>query len=512
MSETSETIEPLVFVIFGASGDLAKRKLIPAIYDLYKRNYLPKKFAVLGVSRSKLDDNSFREQVLFENEFLELHSDSDVLAAEFRDRLFYQPIDTNSVEDYALVKERLEDLDETFQTSGNVMFYLSTPPVLYDKIPKFLAHYGLNRHDGSYRRLVIEKPFGTDLASAKALNKSLKQYFDEEDIYRIDHYLGKETVQNLLVTRFANGVFEPLWNRNYIHHVEITNAEPIGVGSRGGYYDTSGALRDMLQNHLMQVVAHVAMEPPISPDAVAIRNEKTKLFQSLRPIAESDVSKYSIRGQYTASMMRGEPVKGYREELGVPDDSKTETYAALKFYIDNWRWSGVPFYARTGKRLPTKVTEVCITFNKPPQTLFRRQEEVLHSEHNQLIIRIQPDEGVLLSFGMKVPGDGFKVKNVGMDFHYSDLADNDVPEAYERLLLDCMRGDATLYAHGDSVEYTWEFVEPILNAWQHDSSIPIYGYPAGTWGPEIADDLIESEHEWRSPCRRLTDDTSYCEL
>ena len=263
----------------------------------------------------------------------------------------------------------------------------------------------------------------------------------------------------------------------------------------------------------MQVVAHVAMEPPISPNAASIRKEKTRLFESLRPMSEDEIQKNAIRGQYTASKVKGESVLGYRDEEGVPDTSKTETYAAVKFFIDNWRWSGVPFYARTGKRLPTKVTEVCITFNQPPQTLFRRQQELFESSHNQLIIRIQPDEGLLLNFGMKVPGEGFRVKNVGMDFHYSDLSNNDVPEAYERLLLDCMKGDPTLYAHGDSVEYSWEFVQPILDAWENDPSIPVYGYPSGTWGPEIADQLIEPDDlSWRNPCRRLTDDTSFCEL
>lgn len=513
MNARDPNIEPLMLVIFGASGDLAKRKLIPAVLDLYQRNYLPDNFVVLGVSRSNLTDEEFRSRVLFDNNFVEDEQRDSAQMRAFSERLFYQPIDTNARDDYSLIRDRLDSLDAQFETGGNAIFYLSTPPVLYDKIPMFLAHFGLNKHATGYRRLVIEKPFGTNLESAKALNISLKAHFDEDDIYRIDHYLGKETVQNLLVTRFANGVFEPLWNRNYIHHVEITNAEEIGVGARGGYYDTAGALRDMLQNHLMQVVAHVAMEPPISPDAGSIRKEKTKLFESIRPIAESDVAKNAIRGQYLASTMKGQHVKGYRQEDGVPEDSKTETYAALKFYIDNWRWSGVPFYARTGKRLPTKVTEVCITFNQPPHTLFRRQQELFESAYNQLVIRIQPDEGLLLSIGMKVPGEGFRVKNVGMDFHYTDLADNDVPEAYERLLLDCMRGDATLYAHGDSVEYTWQFVDPILDAWKNDPTIPIYGYPSGSWGPDVADEMIEQDDvSWRCPCRGLTEDTSYCEL
>ncbi|MEM9940385.1 MAG: glucose-6-phosphate dehydrogenase [Planctomycetota bacterium] len=511
--ENEDVIQPLILAIFGASGDLARRKLIPAVFDLFGRGYLDRGFVILGISRSKLSDEDFRKRVFFENEFLDFNEVSNEKKEQFANLLHYQPIDTSDVENYSHVKSRLEALDEQYTTQGTVIFYMSTPPVLYEKIPEALAHHGLNRHSHGYRRLVIEKPFGYDLETARQLNRNLKKFFDEDELYRIDHYLGKETVQNLLVTRFANGVFEPLWNRNYIHHVEITNAEQIGVGSRGGYYNESGALRDMLQNHLMQVVAHVAMEPPIAPDARSIRKEKTKLFESLRPISSDDVVLQTIRGQYTSSWIRGEKVKGYREEDGVPEESKTETFAAVKFFIDNWRWSGVPFYARTGKRLPSKVTEVSITFKRPPHTLFRRRPSLFENEYNKLVIRIQPDEGLLLNFGMKVPGEGFRVKDVGMDFKYSQMTDSDVPEAYERLLMDCMRGDATLYAHGDSVEYSWEFVEPILDAWKNDPEIPIFGYPAGTWGPESADDMIDPKHlTWRNPCRRLTDDTSFCEL
>ncbi len=505
-------LDPLIFAIFGASGDLARRKLIPAVFDLFKRNYLPDHFALLGISRSNLGDEQFRERVFFHNEFLDLSGETEETKKAFANRLAYQTIDTNDSADYAKVKTRLEAMDAEFQTAGNCIYYLSTPPVLYDKIPAFLAEHGLNRKEGSYRRLVIEKPFGYDLASAHELNDSLKKYFDEDNIYRIDHYLGKETVQNLLVARFANGIFEPLWNRNYIHQVEITSAEDIGVGDRGGYYDHSGALRDMLQNHLMQVVAHVAMEPPISPNAASIRKEKTKLFESLRPLTEAEIKGCSIRGQYMASNMRGKMVNGYRDEAGVPQDSKTETFVALKFFIDNWRWSGVPFYVRAGKRLPTKVAEITITFNKPPHTLFLREAEVYDKPNNQLVIRIQPDEGMLLSFGIKIPGEGFRAKDVAMSFRYADLADSDVPEAYERLLLDCMKGDATLYAHGDSVEYSWKFVAPILDAWESDPTIPLYGYPAGSWGPDAADNLMEPGMTWRNPCRRLTDDNSFCEL
>ncbi|MFK8102081.1 MAG: glucose-6-phosphate dehydrogenase, partial [Saprospiraceae bacterium] len=330
--------------------------------------------------------------------------------------------------------------------------------------------------------------------------------------YRIDHYLGKETVQNLLVTRFANGIFEPLWNRNYIQHVQITNAENLTVGSRGGYYDKSGALRDMFQNHLMQIVAHIAMEPPIAATATAIRNEKLKLLQSIRPIREEDVSKQVIRGQYTKSTINGKNIAGYRQEEGVPDDSRTETFVALKFFIDNWRWADVPFYVRSGKALPTKATEVVITFKDPPNALFRK-ETMVYNDNNQLIIRIQPNEGLLLKFGMKIPGAGFEVKDVSMDFHYSDLTNAHVPAAYERLLLDVIKGDATLYARGDSVEEAWRFVQPILNAWEKNPKIKVYGYPAGTWGPPIVAKLIEAEDlTWRNPCNELTTGGDFQEL
>ena len=505
-------MDPLIFVIFGASGDLTRRKLIPAVYDLYNGGHLPDNFALLGVSRSELSDDEFRDKAFLKSGHIDFSGEDPQTVEAFAKLLFYQPIDTISADDYGKVANRLDSLNETFQTGGNYIFYLSTPPSLYETIPRHLASQGLNQNENSWRRLVVEKPFGYNRESARNLNLKIREHFSEDQIYRIDHYLGKETVQNMLVTRFANGVFEPLWNHNYVHHVEITSAEDIGVGSRGGYYDKSGALRDMLQNHLMQIVAHVAMEPPIAPDADSIRNEKIKLFRSLRPIDKNCVNRFAIRGQYMASKIAGEQVLGYRDEEGVPDVSKTETFAAVKFFIDNWRWSDVPFYVRTGKRLPTKVTEVTITFKEPPHTLFKRVSS-FSKPNNQLVIRIQPDEGLMLNFGMKIPGDGFRVKNVGMDFHYSDLADEEVPAAYERLLLDCMKGDATLYAHGDSVEYAWEFVEPILDAWKNNPDIPVYGYPAGTWGPMIADDMIEpAELTWRNPCKWLTTDDTFCEL
>ncbi len=490
-----------VLVIFGASGDLTKRKLIPALYDLYVQNLLPEKFAVLGASRTLLSDDDFRKRV---SEFLPAGENT----VAFREMLFYQPVSNEKVEDFIPLKNRLSEISNNLKIPENYIFYLSTPPSLYQTIPQFLDEIGLSKSDRYFRRLIVEKPFGTDLNSAKELNIKLLNYFDEDQIYRIDHYLGKETVQNMLVTRFANGIFEPLWNHNYVERVEITSAENLGVEGRGGYYDNSGALRDMLQNHLMQLVGFVAMEPPVIIEANAIRNEIIKVFHSLCPFKENMVVRDVIRGQYTESLIKGEKVIGYRDEPGVDPYSRTETFVAIKFFIDNWRWAGVPFYIRTGKKLPTRVTEIVIHFKPVPHHLFGNSSK---SVNNQLIIRIQPDEGILLKFGMKTPGAGFEVQTVNMDFHYSDLTNIKVPSAYERLLLDCMQGDATLYARGDAVEQAWQFVQPIINAWETNPEIPIFGYPAGTWGPEHSDDLIKGAN-WRYPCKNLTDDGLYCEL
>jgi glucose-6-phosphate 1-dehydrogenase len=385
---------------------------------------------------------------------------------------------------------------------------------MYEIIIRNLGVHGLNisEHEHKWKRIIIEKPFGYSLSTAKQLNKIVLEVFHEDQVYRIDHYLGKETVQNILVTRFANGIFEPLWNRNFIHHIEITSAEAIGVENRGNYYDKSGAMRDMIQNHLLQLVGLVAMEPPALSDSKSIRNETLKVFQSFRPIDLSHIEDFIIRGQYLSSKIKGEPVPGYREELNVDPLSKTETYVAMKFNIDNWRWSGVPFYIRTGKRLPIRVTEIVIHFRPSPHILFTK-ESGFGVTSNQLIIRIQPDEGILLKFGMKVPGAGFKVQDVGMDFHYSQLSDVRLPDAYERLLLDCISGDSTLYARGDSVEATWGFIDPLLDEWHDHPDIKLFGYPAGTWGPDVADLLIDSpEQTWRYPCKNLTSDSNYCEL
>lgn len=492
-----------ILVIFGASGDLTRRKLIPALYELYRQNLLPGNFAVLGASRSELSDDEFRKKMY---EFLP----EGEARKEFGKFLYYQTMDTEGPNDYLLLKDRLDQLDQKLNTEGNYIFYLSTPPSLYDIIPKHLYNAGLANHDTGFRRLIVEKPFGTSYGSARNLNVQLLNYFDESQIYRIDHYLGKETVQNMLVMRFANSIFEPLWNHNYIHRVEITSAESLGVEGRGGYYDNSGAIRDMVQNHLLQLVGFIAMEPPGVIEADAIRNETLKVFQALRPIRENMVEKCVIRGQYTASTIKGEKVPGYRDEKGVPDLSRTETYVAMKFFIDNWRWAGVPFYIRTGKKLPTRVTEVVVHFKHVPHHLFSGSHGYQPVD-NQLIIRIQPDEGILLKTGMKIPGAGFNLQTVNMDFHYSGLADTHLPSAYERLLLDCMQGDATLYTRGDAVEEAWKFIQPILNAWEENPEIPVYGYPAGSWGPDVADDLVTGG-TWRYPCKNLSDDGLFCEL
>lgn len=506
-------IQDQALVIFGASGDLTYRKLVPAIFDLYKQGSLPKNFAVLGVARTEFSDDEFRNKMEKGiKEFALAKGATDAEIESFSKMLHYLSIETYKESDYAKLKDKLEALDKENKTAGNYIFYLSTPPKLYPIIPKLLAKQGLNEEkEGSFRRVIIEKPFGVDLQSAIELNKSLTEDYKEDQIYRIDHYLGKETVQNVFVTRFANGIYEPLWNRNYIQHVEITASESIGVENRGGYYDHAGALRDMVQNHLLQLVALVAMEPPMALDSVAIRNEKMKVFQAFRPLTEKDLHENVIRGQYLSSTIKGQKVKGYREEPGVDPESRTETYFAMKLFIDNWRWGGVPFYVRTGKRMPTRVSEIVIHFKPTPQNMFVKNKEFCNSG-NQLVLRIQPDEGILLKTGMKIPGSGYEVQTVNMDFHYAQLEGTYVPDAYERLLLDCMIGDSTLYIRGDALEQTWKFVQPLID-FCNTADAPLYGYPAGTWGPDCADELVEGKDTtWRYPCKNLSNDGIYCEL
>ena len=478
-------------VIFGASGDLTHRKLIPALYNLYKIGRLSENFSVLGVARSDLNDETFREKMreaLIHNE----ETTPETLDA-FCSHLYYQAVNTSDAQDYGKLVPRLDELHDKYQTCGNTLYYMSTPPSLYGVIPECLAAHGLNTEEYGWKRIIVEKPFGYDEKTAQALDIQIHRFFEEHQIYRIDHYLGKETVQNLLVLRFSNGWFEPLWNRNFIDYVEITGAESIGVEERGGYYDGSGAMRDMFQNHLLQVLAMVAMEPPAIINANSMRDEVAKVMHSLRPLTLEDMENNLVLGQYIAAGINGKMEKGYLEEKGVPADSRTETYIALRCEIENWRWAGVPFYVRTGKRLPARVTEIVIHFKTTPHPVFSQ-----NAPENKLIIRIQPDEAISMRFGLKKPGAGFEAKEVSMDFRYADLAGAQVLTAYERLLLDAMKGDATLFARTDAVHAAWKFVQPILDYKANGGRI--HEYEAGTWGPVAADKLIAKQGKvWRKP-------------
>jgi glucose-6-phosphate 1-dehydrogenase len=502
----------LKIVIFGASGDLTARKLIPAIYSLEYQKLMPGKYAIVGTGRTKISNDEFRSKM--EAAIIEYSGEKindNAVLHKFTGDLFYHSMDYDTPQNYTDLNDYLKGLCEKYGVGGNYIFHFATPPNVYEIIAVNLAKAGLAEESTGFRRFVIEKPFGYDFESGQRLNRVLHEHIKEDQIYRIDHYLGKESVQNLIVTRFANGIFEPLWNRNYVERIEITSAENIGVEDRGGYYDSAGALRDMVQNHLLQMVGLTAMEPPSSLDANAIRNEVLKVFQSLQPIKEEDVARQVVRGQYTGSVIRGECINGYRYEKKVPEDSRTETYVAMKFFINNWRWGGVPFFIRTGKRLPTRVTEIVVHFKPSPHHLFLRKPA--SGPSNMLVVRIQPDEGILIKFDMKEPGGGFNVKNVSMDFHYSDIANLRMPSAYERLLNDVMLGDSTLFSRDDEVETAWKFLAPVQHAWANDPSIKVYGYPAGTWGPERANKLFDKEGaEWRLPCRNLTENNDYCEL
>ena len=478
-------------VIFGASGDLTHRKLIPALYNLYKIGRLSENFSVLGVARSELNDETFREKMreaLIHNE----ETTPETLDA-FCSHLYYQAVNTSDAQDYGKLVPRLDNLHDKYKTCGNTLYYMSTPPSLYGVIPECLAAHGLNTEEYGWKRIIVEKPFGYDEKTAQALDVQIHRFFEEHQIYRIDHYLGKETVQNLLVLRFSNGWFEPLWNRNFIDYVEITGAESIGVEERGGYYDGSGAMRDMFQNHLLQVLSMVAMEPPAIINANSMRDEVAKVMHSLRPLTAEDMEHNLVLGQYTAAEINGKMENGYLEEKGVPADSRTETYIALRCEIENWRWAGVPFYVRTGKRLPARVTEIVIHFKTTPHPVFSQ-----NAPENKLIIRIQPDEAISMRFGLKKPGAGFEAKEVSMDFRYADLAGAQVLTAYERLLLDAMKGDATLFARTDAVHAAWKFVQPILDYKANGGRI--HEYEAGTWGPVAADKLIAKQGKvWRKP-------------
>lgn len=493
-------IDDQILVIFGSNGDLSKRKLLPAVFQLYAENLLPDNFVVLGAGSQEKDTDTYRQDV---NEALNQFASKSIaengsLLPGFLEKVHYVKVQNQIENDFHGLKNKINDLSLEFGIKKNIVYYFSIPPFLYEVVAANLVKFGLNKEDDGWKRIIVEKPFGYSYDTAIDLDKKLHTGFNEDQIYRIDHYLGKETVQNIMVTRFSNGFFEPIWNRKYIDRIEITASEKIGVGSRGGYYDTSGALRDMIQNHLLQVMAVVAMEPPAVFDSDSIRNETVKVLQALRPIKAGEVSKYVVRGQYVSGVVNGEVQNGYRQEKGVAPDSKTETFVAMKVFIDNWRWADVPFYIRTGKQLPERVTEVVIHLKPAPQQLFKQL--CLTDPNNMIILRIHPDAGVAIDFGMKIPGAGFKVQNVNMAFHYSDLADKKIAEAYERLILDCMTGDSTLYARADAVKASWKFVDPILNAWKNDPEIPLYFYECNTWGPKETNSLFDEKFmKWREP-------------
>lgn len=494
--------DPCVMVIFGASGDLTKRKLIPAVFDLARQGLLPPEFTIVGVGRTMMSDESFRSHLREAmNEFGRLQETESLLWETFARGLFYIPADPSVSEEYVRLKSDLQRICSERHTEHNYLFYLATPPTLYEPIVRGIAHAGLNRPavKQNWIRIIIEKPFGVDLASARALNARVLSVFEESQVYRIDHYLGKETVQNLLVFRFANTIFEPIWNRNYIDHVQITAAETVGVENRGGYYEGAGALRDMIQNHMLQLLSLTAMEPPVLFDAQQVRDEKHKVFQAIREIPPDQVHLFTVRGQYAAGTVGGKPVPGYRSEPGVSPTSTTETYVALKLFVDNWRWADVPFYVRSGKRLPKRVTEIAIQFKKTPHHLFAYlPTDTL--EQNNIVIRVQPDEGISLKFSSKIPGSALRMRPVTMDFRYGTSFGGNLADAYTRLILDCMLGDATLYARGDSVDVAWQIITPIHEGWASNQHSRVYEYPAGTWGPKEADDMLARDgRRWRLP-------------
>lgn len=491
--------EPSTIVIFGGAGDLAHRKLLPALYNLHLDGQLPPRFAVLGAGRKEFTDDQFRE---FAKDGIEQFSRRGIDAARwptFADALHFVNLSLDQPAAFATLGSRLDIIEHERGLPGHRIYYLAVPPSLFVPTVEQLhrARFVGPPDTKPFARLIVEKPIGRDLASACEINDAIARVFDERQIYRIDHYLGKETVQNILVLRFANSFFEPLLNQKYIDHVQITVAEEEGVGTRAGYYDRSGALRDMVQNHLLQLLALVAMEPPHSLHPDVVRDEKLQVLQSLRPIDAEAVDRFIVRAQYTAGFDLGVPVPGYREEPGVPADSRTETFVALQLFIDNWRWAGVPFFLRTGKRLPKRASEISIHLKEVPPILFNR-DPVQPLDPNVLTIRIQPDEGFALGISSKVPGPRVRVYPVNMDFRYGSTFGSSSPEAYERLLLDVMAGDATLFMRRDSVEASWRWITPILERWAEQDRATVPTYAAGDWGPPAADQLIESAwRRWR---------------
>ena len=490
-------VPPTTLVIFGAQGDLARRKLLPAIYNLAHEGSLPERFNLIGVSRRPVSDEEFRafakESI---SEFSRRPADAAVLDALLA-RLRYLDFNFDDPAGYERLRAALEELDTDGRDPLNRAYYLSTAPEFFGVITSALRVAGLNDDSrGPEERVIIEKPFGTDLTSARALQAVVHESFRERQVYRIDHYLGKETVQNMLAFRFANAMFEPLWNRNYIDHVQITAAEDIGIGSRAGYYDNAGALRDLVQNHMLQLLCLLCMEPPSDFDSKQVRDEKVKVLQAIEPSPVEQVAAMAVRARYAAGVVAGEEVPGYLDEEGVPDDSQTETYAALRLQVQNWRWAGVPIVLRTGKRLARKVTEIAVQLKPVPHSFFHSPGSV-GVEPNQLILTMQPNEGVSLKLGAKIPGGRMRIRPVAMEFRYGTTFLSQSPEAYERLILDAMRGDATLFTRADEVDAQWSIIDPVLQAWKSGAA-PLCEYPAGTAGPAEAGALLGEGRSWRS--------------
>jgi glucose-6-phosphate 1-dehydrogenase len=500
LGENRKTPDPCSIVIFGASGDLTSRKLIPALYHLFKEKQMPPAFRVVGFARREKTDDSWRQELRAAlDQFSRTKPVDDKVWSEFAKNIVYCKGDLTDADAY----KKLEAMLKSFSNAPlreNLLFYLATNPSQFGEVVEQLHHADLLKHNGpGWQRIVVEKPFGHDLVSAHALNSELTRFAHEQQVFRIDHYLGKETVQNILMFRFSNSIFERLWNRDSVDHVQITVSEKLGVGTRGGYYEEAGALRDMVQNHMLQVLSLVTMEPPVSLEAESVRDEKVKLLKSIRPLSPEDVARQVVRGQYFAGVINGELRPGYRQETKVKSDSNVETYIALKLFIDNWRWSGIPFYLRTGKNLPTSASEVRIQFRPTPHVLFAAQcgEKI---DQNAIALRLQPDEGIYLRFNGKVPGTSLGVRPVRMHFSYDTEFGAYTPEAYERLLLEAMVGDATLFIRRDEVETAWQIVDSIRTGWQGRALTNREFYAAGTWGPIAADDLLaQSGHAWHEP-------------
>src|SRR5580700_9642116 len=494
-----KTADPCVMVIFGASGDLTRRKLIPALYNLAHAHLLSPQFAVVGIARRPMSSEDYRKAI---SEDIKKFATGDVdpeLWDSFVRRLHYISGNFDDKQTYVNLTQLLGKIDKEQSTPGNYFYYLATTPDAFGPIVESLAEVGLMQQDNNHwRRVIIEKPFGHDVESARALNQQLLKFIDEKQIYRIDHYLGKETVQNILAFRFANGIFEPIWNRRYIDHIEISVAETVGVEKRGGYYDTAGALRDMVPNHIMQLISLTSMEPPVSFHADAVRDEQAKILHATQPLSSEEVLTRTVRGQYGAGTVKGQRVPGYRDESDVPHDSRTETFVAMKLLIDNWRWADVPFYLRTGKRMPARNTHIVIQFRRAPFVLFR-DTSVEHLMPNQLVLHIQPEEGISLQFAAKVPGPIMRLGAVDMNFEYADYFGTQPSTGYERLLHDCMIGDQTLFQRADMVEAGWSIVNPVLDLWKALPPRSFPNYAAGTWGPKDSDELLERDgRHWRN--------------